>query len=301
MGADCTHCPASRIGKVVTESLDNPPLNCRKKKSNDEVYHNISQTLFNHPDTMRIMLFHDLTIEIIGARFDEIVSSVINSGRAIDPTLPEVSPLALKESMHRLIEILQLIDKQPKTADMESLTEEELNELGDYGINLLMDFSTLATDLNLTEESHRFEDLSLPLALWLGRHLGQIKTLEPVVNALARLANTYRDTVELEQLYEVAEELLTVVAPESKALQGQDSPSRSWRTLLINQAIIATRSHRPGLIEKAYELLTQHIPDEAPDFFKEGMVQMDALNYPQQVREVVEKYYNLWCFPRTLH
>ncbi|MEW8206798.1 MAG: hypothetical protein AB2746_11800, partial [Candidatus Thiodiazotropha taylori] len=73
------------------------------------------------------------------------------------------------------------------------------------------------------------------------------------------------------------------------------------RSLLINQASIATRSHRPGLIERAYEIPDEYIPEEAPAFFKEGMSQMDALNYPQQVREVVEKYYNLWSSPRTLH
>jgi hypothetical protein len=55
------------------------------------------------------------------------------------------------------------------------------------------------------------------------------------------------------------------------------------------------------LIDCAFETLTHYIPDEAPNFFKEGMAQMDALNYPQQVREVVEKYYNLWSLPRTLH
>ncbi|MCG7866721.1 MAG: hypothetical protein JAY74_10155, partial [Candidatus Thiodiazotropha taylori] len=127
------------------------------------------------------------------------------------------------------------------------------------------------------------------------------KTLEPIVNALARLANTYQDNAELEQLYEVVQELLNTVSPELKTRKKQESTSEPWRILLINQAIIATRSHRPGLIERAYEILVEYIPEEAPAFFKEGMSQMEALNYPQQVREVVEKYYNLWSSPRTLH
>jgi hypothetical protein len=31
------------------------------------------------------------------------------------------------------------------------------------------------------------------------------------------------------------------------------------------------------------------------------MEQMEAQNYPQLVKEVVEKYYNIWGQPRTLH
>jgi hypothetical protein len=203
--------------------------------------------------------------------------------------------------MFRLIDILQLVDQQAENGQENTLSEDELNELGDYAINLLMDFSALATELKLTKQSHEFEDLTLPLALWMGRHLGQIKTLEPIVNALARLANTYQENAELEQLHEVSQELLKAVSPELKTRHNLETTLNPWHILLINQAIIATRSHRPGLIERAYEILTEYIPQEAPNFFKEGMSQMDALNYPQQVREVVEKYYNIWSSPRTLH
>jgi hypothetical protein len=69
----------------------------------------------------------------------------------------------------------------------------------------------------------------------------------------------------------------------------------------MNRAIIATRSHQADLIEKAYNDLVQALPEEAPRFFEEGMQQMELLNYPQVVRQVVEKYYTLWGQPRTLH
>jgi hypothetical protein len=247
------------------------------------------------------MLFDNLTIKIINNRFDELTNTLINSGRMRESIAPERSPEALRETMFRLIDVLQLVDQQAENDQQNTLSEDELNELGDYGINLLMDLSALATELELNQESREFEDLALPLALWLSRHLAQIRTLEPIVNALARLANTYQENAELEQLYEMTQELLNAVSPELKTRKNQELASEPWRTLLINQAIIATRSHRPGLIERAYEILTEYIPEEAANFFKEGMSQMDALNYPQQVREVVEKYYNIWSSPRTLH
>ncbi|MEW8210764.1 MAG: hypothetical protein AB2735_09900 [Candidatus Thiodiazotropha taylori] len=250
---------------------------------------------------MTPMLFDSLTINSISSRFDELTTELIKAERIQELSDPDHSPAALRETMFRLIDILQLVDQQRENESENALSEDELNELGDYGINLLMDFSALAMQLELNEESREIEDLALPLALWLGRHLGQIKTLEPIVNALARLANTYQDNAELEQLYEVVQELLNTVSPELKTRKKQESTSEPWRILLINQAIIATRSHRPGLIERAYEILVEYIPEEAPAFFKEGMSQMEALNYPQQVREVVEKYYNLWSSPRTLH
>ena len=79
------------------------------------------------------------------------------------------------------------------------------------------------------------------------------------------------------------------------------NPGRPWRLLTMNQAIIATRSHRPALIDEAYRLLIEALPEEAPRFFEEGMQQMEALNYPQAVRRVVARYYELLHTPRTLH
>jgi hypothetical protein len=31
------------------------------------------------------------------------------------------------------------------------------------------------------------------------------------------------------------------------------------------------------------------------------MEQMDALDYPAPVRQVMEKYFQIWCTPKTLH
>lgn len=69
----------------------------------------------------------------------------------------------------------------------------------------------------------------------------------------------------------------------------------------MNQAIIATRSHQAELIDEAYQVLVEALPEEALRFFEEGMQQMEALNYPEVARQVVEKYYNLWNIPKTLH
>ena len=49
------------------------------------------------------------------------------------------------------------------------------------------------------------------------------------------------------------------------------------------------------------EPLTRHLPEDAARFFTEGMQQMDALNYPAHVREVMQKYHRQWTLDRALH
>jgi hypothetical protein len=83
---------------------------------------------------------------------------------------------------------------------------------------------------------------------------------------------------------------------------GRTEPQRPWRVLLLNRAIVATRSHRPALMEVAFDDVVEHLPQEAARFFEEGMAQMDALDYPPQVRAVMERYYlRQGPAPHTLH
>ena len=54
-------------------------------------------------------------------------------------------------------------------------------------------------------------------------------------------------------------------------------------------------------MEEAFESLIEHLPDEAPTFFREGMEQMDALSYPPQVRDLMQRFHEKWCAQRVLH
>jgi hypothetical protein len=52
---------------------------------------------------------------------------------------------------------------------------------------------------------------------------------------------------------------------------------------------------------EAFRAVCEHLPEDAPTFFREGMGQMEALNYPQPVRDVMDRYYGLWCAGQRLH
>ncbi|MEW8469178.1 MAG: hypothetical protein AB2637_11635 [Candidatus Thiodiazotropha sp.] len=249
---------------------------------------------------MAPMLFPILDLTYIGERFDAIAPALVSAGKKAGVKDPDRSPWALQQAMHRLMELMGILVGQLESgSDTTDGSLDELSELGDYGIQLLADFSTVAAGLEMPQESEEMEDITLPLALWIVRHRGELRTLEPVINSLARLANRFREPSQLQQLYELSVELIEAMEPLMQ--QQRSDRAHPWSILLMNQAIIATRSHQPELIDQAYNRLCRLLPDQAPDFFREGLEQMDALNYPQKVREVVEKYYNLWSQPRILH
>ena len=79
------------------------------------------------------------------------------------------------------------------------------------------------------------------------------------------------------------------------------NPGRPWRLLNLNRAIVATRTHQPEVMEEAFSALAAQLPDDAPGFFTQGMEQMELLNYPPQVREVMDRYYKKWNVNRSLH
>jgi hypothetical protein len=218
----------------------------------------------------------------------------------------DLSPQLLIEAMRKVLHLLDVFstdgqsDARREVADPAE-NAHDIHRLGEYGLNLLADLAGVAGRLDRDDLSHELEALCLPFALWIARQGGELSTLEPVVNAIAFQANHLREPSALEKLYAQTGEIQLAVAPLLQKDLEMSDPGRPWRVLLLNRAIIATRTHRPELIELAYDNLIRHLPQEAPEFFRQGMEQMVALDYPQPVRRVVEKYYHLWSVERTLH
>ncbi|MEN8213752.1 MAG: hypothetical protein ABFR19_05250 [Pseudomonadota bacterium] len=177
----------------------------------------------------------------------------------------------------------------------------ELNQCCDYGLQLFAELSSQAAAAHLAEESLKIENLCFPFAVWAARLGAEISTLEPVVNAIARIANDVRKPPELEQLYrQISEIVYAVSEPIRQDMEGSN-PHRPWRILLLNRAIVATRSHQPVLIEDAYKDIVTMLPADASQFFREGMEQMDAIGYPTHVRKIVETWYQRYSTKPTLH
>ena len=151
------------------------------------------------------------------------------------------------------------------------------------------------------EQPEQLEQLSLSLALWVIQQEGDLTSIDLVVNALARLANQTVDSFELEQLFYIMSDILNAVLPAEQTAAGEPPARQPWQLLLLNRAIVATRSHRPQLMEPAFDAIVEWLPDQATRFFAEGMEQMTMLDYPDDVREIVRRYYLAHAVPRRLH
>jgi hypothetical protein len=175
----------------------------------------------------------------------------------------------------------------------------ELRALGEHGLHLLQTLAEQAQALGLAGPASALRHLSFPLALWLARRGAEFGTLEPVADAVAELANRLNTPRDLAELYPLLEELVEATAAGGDS--GGRPPRRAWRVLVLNRAIVATRSHRPPLMEEAFNAVAELLPDDAAAFFQEAMEQMDIVGYPAHVREVVERHYRRHCTNRVLH
>lgn len=239
------------------------------------------------------------------------------------PDTGQATPMLLAEAMRQLFEVLKRIESDqyaagvprpastpsdpgaygtaPATPAQQALSQADISELGDYGLSLIGDLVQWAAQLGREHDRRRLEGLAFPLALWVARKEGELRTLEPVVNALAAFANGTTDPATLDALGRAIMEIIDAVSPFLREDLEKSNPGRPWRILILNYGIIATRSHNTALMETAFQTLTRHLPEEAPEFFRTGMEQMELLNYPGHVREVVEKYHRQWRTQHTLH
>ena len=177
---------------------------------------------------------------------------------------------------------------------------QDLSQLGDYGLAQLSDLSEWARLLELEELQVTLDELSIPIALWTARNIGSLQELRNVVDALSRIANQTQDPDFLAELSGIMDEIANAVAPQVKADEDKSHAGRPWRMLNLNHGIVATRTHDPAIMESVFEQILLRLPEDAPTFFREGLEQVETIDYPGHVREVMEKYYQITNNP-TLH
>ena len=193
--------------------------------------------------------------------------------------------------------------RQTPTASMfgPDLDAPDLSALCDHGMELLTRLSAVAGRLHLPLHARRVEGLALPLACWVARRGAELCHPTAAVNAAAAWANSLKAPDELATLHGLMSEVIEALSPMLTQDRDALDPNGPWRILLLNRAIVATRSHRPALMELAFQAVVEALPMAAPDFFREALEQMEILNYPPQVRTVVQRYADVWCTRRTLH
>jgi hypothetical protein len=238
------------------------------------------------------------TIDYFRAKVAELMPALLDAWHAGEtvPSTAEDNPQLLARACDQWLEAFAAADASDTTVDPESLTQ-----FGEYGLNLCHSALSWAQQLGQNEITNGLQEMTIVFALWLVRRGGELHTLEPVVDGLAKFANTTANPEELENLYTVMNEILNAVTPAIRNDLEKTNPGRPWRILNLNRAIVATRTHQPALMEQAFKEFVETLPEEAPQFFTEGMAQMDLLNYPPHVRTVMDKYYQQWGAEHALH
>ena len=239
--------------------------------------------------------------ETLTESVQEIIDAWNDAGS--QATDDELSPDLLQNALEQLIEVLQLVEWNHTAESPDpngALAQADVSELGDYGLNMLTELSQIATDLGLPEQVEHLERLALSLALWVLQQEGDLASIELVVNALARLANDTVEAFELEQLFHTMSDILSAVLP-AETTDLSEHGRQPWQLLLLNRAIVATRTLSPQLMEQAFSDVVEQLPEEAANFFREGMEQVKLRDYPQHVSEVIERYYHAWPPVKLLH
>lgn len=230
---------------------------------------------------------------------DEIQRAYDESEQTVEP-----APQVLLSGLAQLLDAVRASDAESPGASTQALraaTGAEPDALLDHGLGLLRQLGDVARRLNQESQAQAVEVLAVPFACWMLRRGGELQHPEDVVNALATLANRLRQPDELAELYGLMDEIAEGIGADR--IQGMDptDPTDPWLILLINRGIVATRSHQPALMEAAFKTIGEQLPDHAPYFFREGMGQMEALDYPPHVREVMQRYFDQWCSGQRLH
>ena len=218
---------------------------------------------------------------------------LLNLPRQLDEYLDEDYRRGLQNLLASFEEFFNIIASVNMRANEDKCIEpDEATEIGDYGFVLLLKLVDLMERLDLPHKRREIEQISLLIARWTISYHGTINHLEPVVNAIAQLANLMREKEALMALSELISDVVDRCSLELKKDRGDSEEFRPWRLLHINRGIVATRTHDLDTMKRAFDEFLMYLPQEAPGFFAEGMREMDALDYPPHVRRVMEFYFN---------
>ncbi len=238
----------------------------------------------------------------------ELIEAWENAGTPDMP--PDRHPSVVAETLDQLGEVLRRIDAADEmdpdeSGDDETLREgprEDITRLGEWGLTLVSVLADLAGQFGLAKRRREVETLAFPFALWIARHGGEIgEHLDRVVNAAAVLANGLSDPLDLENLCVAMDDVIDATTARIQQDPDKLDPTRPWRILNLNFAIVATRTHEPRVIEAAWERLAMNLPEEMPDFLREAMLEMDRVGYPDAVREITTAWHARWCERKRMH
>lgn len=196
-------------------------------------------------------------------------------------------------AMNQFFDIAEGVD-----ASKTEFVANDISDIGEHGLSLLEKLIYKADALEDLVEKTDLEQIALVIADWVIQRDGSINILEPIVDALAQVANAVSDEEQLIALADFMGEIADACSDTIKQDLELSNMHRPWRILNINRGIVATRTNDPKTMRSVFADLIKALPMDAPGFFKEGMSEMIRLDYPDHVREVMQEYFDQTDMPQ---
>ncbi|MEM7562281.1 MAG: hypothetical protein AAF353_04420 [Pseudomonadota bacterium] len=194
--------------------------------------------------------------------------------------------------MSRFVEFFNIVASVNLRANEDKIIDaQEATQISDYGFVLLLKLIDLMNKLDLPHRRKELEQISLIFARWTISYQGRINYLEPVVNAIAQLTKILQDKQALLALSDLIADIVNHCAPELKNDDIDSEEYQPWRLLHFNRGIVAVRTHDLDVMREAFEEFLEYLPQEANGFFAEGMKEMESVEYPAHIKEVMEFYF----------
>jgi hypothetical protein len=203
-----------------------------------------------------------------------------------------LGPLSLASALSDFFQISDALENGGQ-----SLDDEQRDEFGDYGLDLLDRLAYQLRQLEIHDQRDSMSRIYASLAVWLARRETTLNNLEGIADSFAWLVNGLSETDELADICMMMDEVLDAASAELLRDEDKSNAWRPWRVLNLNTGIAATRSLNPELMESIFNKLERRLPHDLPGFFADGKSQMMTQNVPDEVSDVMKRYADKW--PRS--
>ncbi|MHB1515279.1 MAG: hypothetical protein ACYCVY_06100 [Acidiferrobacteraceae bacterium] len=236
---------------------------------------------------------HIIALEEISNRFQQTAEELVAAYAKQGPvSSDQVAPPQLVEALRQFLVIAAKLDLEQGRSG--AVVGDDVDGLGDHALSVTADLVAWTQQLEIKTLQREFGKLAIAIADWVIRHRGHLRTLELVVNALADMANSVQAADSLRRMGQFMGEVIHATDEVIKQDLEKNNPGRPWRLINLNRGIVAARSHDLQMMEEVFDDIIRYLPEDAGAFFEEGMQQMEALDYPAPVREVMARYFSAW-------
>ncbi|MCW9005956.1 MAG: hypothetical protein OQK70_11900, partial [Gammaproteobacteria bacterium] len=164
---------------------------------------------------MQNMKMMDFDPVELGKHLDEYTADLLLSLKAENDEQAQ-NLIQMIDALKSNIDIMQRVDSDYQANGVDSITLNDINQIGDYAMTLIGELAMAAGNRGLQQVMIKLTRLSVPISAWLVSHKGKILQLEIVVNAIASYANELTEAELLGQLCHHIENIMLAIEDDVK-------------------------------------------------------------------------------------